>query len=501
MTRTSTYLLLLTILLAMRGCACPRPLMADDRITHVLTEFKGKSVKTCTPFRCTINDELQNGRATCFLVAAAQGRYWWTTNSHVVQLYPGPTTDKWSKQGVMIERRVQVIYGGMPHEARVEQSDADADLALLSSEVEKVGGEWLVPLAISDSDPDPGAPVDYWGFIGDQDAVTPGRCGWSTTDKRGGRIPNSIFVQDGFQGGMSGGPLFQSGKVVGVIWGTDTCGRGGFAVERPALTSFFDRCPCPPLRRKNQRPQPNIVDPSPPVLPLPNAPEPEPPLTPPPAQPAEPKPAPPAVIIPEQPKVPDPPTVPASPNVPTSILPVPEKSAAWALVERSVPGLLSALGFSGPIGVGVWLGLKGIGAAGRIIKAKRATRQASTVPAVAAPQPVVAEESGLHARVNSLASDLTKVLTLLKSGGGQPTPTFPLPNGLQGVPTRDTTELHQLVQLGQLEGRDPLLDAAFGMFAQKELQTLADQGDAKAATMLAKLKDQMNRTAPLAVGQ
>lgn len=77
----------------------------------------------------------------------------------------------------------------------------------------------------------------------------------------------------------------------------------------------------------------------------------------------------------------------------------------------------------------------------------------------------------------------------------------------QAVPQRDTEELSQIVQLSRLDGHDPLLDAAFGLFVQDETDSLL--GDMKTSpetrqtieNLLRRVRDRVDRAAPLSIQQ
>lgn len=73
------------------------------------------------------------------------------------------------------------------------------------------------------------------------------------------------------------------------------------------------------------------------------------------------------------------------------------------------------------------------------------------------------------------------------------------------IPPRATEELHQILQLRQVEGRDPLLDAAFGVFAQDEIdEALGAEGTGECERetlyqLQRRVRDRVDRAAPLMV--
>jgi len=73
------------------------------------------------------------------------------------------------------------------------------------------------------------------------------------------------------------------------------------------------------------------------------------------------------------------------------------------------------------------------------------------------------------------------------------------------IPMRDTTELHQLLQLRKMEGRDPLLDASFGMFVEDEIESYlgreetSDENRRLLRGILGRSHERVNRAAPLSV--
>ncbi len=68
---------------------------------------------------------------------------------------------------------------------------------------------------------------------------------------------------------------------------------------------------------------------------------------------------------------------------------------------------------------------------------------------------------------------------------------------LPQLPPRKIDELNELLELGQLEGRDPYLDQAFGMFAEDELNSLIDKGNIEALALRDKIQSRINKVAPL----
>jgi len=94
--------------------------------------------------------------------------------------------------------------------------------------------------------------------------------------------------------------------------------------------------------------------------------------------------------------------------------------------------------------------------------------------------------------------------------GGEPADANKFPNDrtpTTAVPRRNVDELRQIVRHGQLDGHDPLLDAAFGMFVQDETESLLGDVDTPPETrtvienLLRRVRDRVDRAAPLSVHQ
>jgi len=101
------------------------------------------------------------------------------------------------------------------------------------------------------------------------------------------------------------------------------------------------------------------------------------------------------------------------------------------------------------------------------------------------------------AAVGKVTADATR------KGGGADAMSAPP----RGAPARTVEELVELLRLRRLEGRDPLLDAAFGMFAQDELEAALEKvkGDAGLTKVFEELqrniRQRVDAAAPLAVQQ
>lgn len=73
------------------------------------------------------------------------------------------------------------------------------------------------------------------------------------------------------------------------------------------------------------------------------------------------------------------------------------------------------------------------------------------------------------------------------------------------VPKRNLDELSQVVQLSRLEGHDPLLDAAFGLFVRDETEALIERSDVSSDVkkeiedLLRRVRSRVDNAAPLSV--
>lgn len=73
------------------------------------------------------------------------------------------------------------------------------------------------------------------------------------------------------------------------------------------------------------------------------------------------------------------------------------------------------------------------------------------------------------------------------------------------MPPRDTRELHSVVQLGQLEGRDPILDSFIGIASSDEIETtLADPETTPeireyCSSLRQRIRDRVNQVAPISI--
>ena len=144
-------------------------------------------------------------------------------------------------------------------------------------------------------------------------------------------------------------------------------------------------------------------------------------------------------------------------------------SSSEATMEILISALLGAAGIAttGGTGVAIYYGAKGLASIYRRRKRKRA-------------------------RPSSLADDLQEVL-------GRPAASFP------HIPGREVDEIGELLQLAQLEGFDPLMGSAFGLFAQDEITRILSDGTEEEKAAIRKLRDRVtdriHAAAPLVKGQ
>jgi hypothetical protein len=93
---------------------------------------------------------------------------------------------------------------------------------------------------------------------------------------------------------------------------------------------------------------------------------------------------------------------------------------------------------------------------------------------------------------NSLKEDLDAIKSRLQPKGGDPESGGNFPPQL---PPRKIDEIYELHELGQIEGRDPYLDQAFGMFAEDEIQKRIDTEGMQ--ELLSAIQERVNKAAPL----
>jgi hypothetical protein len=152
--------------------------------------------------------------------------------------------------------------------------------------------------------------------------------------------------------------------------------------------------------------------------------------------------------------------------------------------------LLVALGVSNPwvLAAGTLLPIVG-GAAGWVLRRRR-ERRGTPGATVEITSP---DRSRLGPVGNStLADDLERVRE-----GGRADAAIPRP-----LPPRDTAELEQLLRLRRMEGRDPLLDAAFGMFVEDEAEKVMAAGGECAGLVTALVERataRLRQIAPLSI--
>jgi hypothetical protein len=156
-----------------------------------------------------------------------------------------------------------------------------------------------------------------------------------------------------------------------------------------------------------------------------------------------------------------------------------------SLADKILIGL-TAFGVTTPFGM---TGLGGLALTGIIWLVRRKIKKRFT------PQPSLnTDVSSLQNQLNTLREDMGRIET-----GARPGDSFPEPAQL---PTRRMDELNELLRLGRLEGRDPLLDAAFGMFAQDEIARSVDSADNDAEAyrrLRVIVKDRIDSVAPLEI--
>lgn len=96
-------------------------------------------------------------------------------------------------------------------------------------------------------------------------------------------------------------------------------------------------------------------------------------------------------------------------------------------------------------------------------------------------------------KIKSLEDDLREVL-------GRKADSFPSPH----IPGREVDEIGELLQLAELEGFDPLMGAAFGLFAQDEITRILSDGTPEEKQAIRKLRDtvtdRIHSAAPLVKG-
>lgn len=364
--------------------------------------------------------------------------------------------------------------------ARILAVDEPNDLAAL----EIAGGTGIAPAMLADGPP----PMALTG-CGFGDVAGGSRFACVT-----GTLSNVPFEHEGFRSftgqvrqGDSGGPVFgPDGRLVGVLWGNHTeYGQVMFTCDQP-LRRFLDRIlPNRPGRiipraGSEERGELDsrssiLATPSPQPLPARIVPAPparreNTPLVP--VQPPAPSPQPPAI----------PPLGPTG-GAPASSGggPAPTWPATSWLDRLGRSGVVTALGYlglsatgAGLVAVPAWLLVKW-GArreAARIRQRFEATSEASSAAAGGTAAPAAEQTFRFAEHTTS----------------HQPV-------------ARDASEGVQLLQLGQLEGRDPLLDAVAGRTLRARLEALAEShGDAAhrqwARDLIYELNAEFNKIAP-----
>lgn len=269
-----------------------------------------------------------------------------------------------------------VLLDGVRHEAGVVgwgKRAADIGLLCLDPAVQTASA-----VRLADAMPPIGKSIETHAVLNGQEITHRGI--FSGMLKCGG-IP-VMQLTTPFAQGESGGAVLADGRLVGVINATGVNHPIGIAARlddvRQCLATLHVDLAYP---ADQTQPGATVIDPpkvdepreSPPAAePVPKLPAVPTPVEPRPQEPVAPvKEVPPAAVVPQPPKAPEPPA----------------RSAAWSVVETGVPMLLGALGVGGPIGAGVWLGLRALGAAGREVRKRRAAK--ATEPAAANSVPVI----------------------------------------------------------------------------------------------------------------
>lgn len=141
-----------------------------------------------------------------------------------------------------------------------------------------------------------------------------------------------------------------------------------------------------------------------------------------------------------------------------------------------LPLILQGIGITSPIGLGAWAIYKLF---------KRKIRKNNTL---------TDDYNSLKRSADTLQKDFK---------GGRESAEADRPRTLPQLPSRKVDEINQLLQLRKLEGRDSLLDAAFGMFAEDELQKrikgIEGHKNCKecAQEILRAIEDRIRQAAPL----
>jgi len=173
-----------------------------------------------------------------------------------------------------------------------------------------------------------------------------------------------------------------------------------------------------------------------------------------------------------------------------------KKKVKRGLLERLVAkvGLPVALGSAGGVPVAAYAGYKLIQMVARRRREKK-QREAGVNPIRPAPGPDSVGGT-LDDNFHSVTGGGTK-------GGGQGNDVSGFPGGAstQFVPGRDVTELGHILRLAKQEGHDSLLDAAYGRFAQDEIERELNDEKSEHREYLLNLvrtiKDRIDEVAPV----
>ncbi len=147
-------------------------------------------------------------------------------------------------------------------------------------------------------------------------------------------------------------------------------------------------------------------------------------------------------------------------------------SGSNSMIEMLITAALGAAGIAttGGAGAAIYFGVKGAAALYR----RRKRRKPDT-------------------KIRSLEEDLREVL-------GRKADSFPGPH----IPGREVDEIGELLQLAELEGFDPLMGSAFGLFAQDEINRILSDGTTEEKQAIRKLRDavtdRIHSAAPLVKG-